>query len=59
MQTLKEDSAWSFINEFVDKMGNKHIEIECINCGIREREAWHYKAHSTIKKLNYAYAYGL
>jgi hypothetical protein len=25
----------------------------------REREEWHYKAHSTVKKLNTAYAYGL
>ncbi len=25
----------------------------------REQELWHYRAHETNKKLNYAYAYGL
>lgn len=46
MQTLKEDSSWTFIEEFAAKNGSKHFEIECINCGIHE----FIVAHTTPKK---------
>jgi|GEM_PF-4255658 len=48
-----------YINQLESYLEKCNAKLHELFIDERERESWHYKAHSTVKKLNTAYAYGL
>lgn len=59
----RAESEGICMSEYIDKLEGYlekcNAKLRELFIDEREWEAWHYKAHETVKKLNYAYAYGL